>query len=57
VERSVSKSKFKPRLLEFFREIELTGEPLIIMFNAQCLMLNGGWEKSNYELRTLTSGG
>ena len=30
MERSVSKSKFKPRSLEFFREIELTGESLII---------------------------
>jgi len=30
VERSVSKSKFKPRSLEYFREIESTGEALII---------------------------
>ncbi|OPY60707.1 MAG: hypothetical protein A4E57_04378 [Syntrophorhabdaceae bacterium PtaU1.Bin034] len=30
MERSVSKSKFKPRSLEYFREIESTGEPLII---------------------------
>ncbi len=30
MERSVSKSKFKPRSLEFFREIESTGETLII---------------------------
>jgi antitoxin (DNA-binding transcriptional repressor) of toxin-antitoxin stability system len=30
VERTVSKSKFKPRSLEYFREIESTGEALII---------------------------
>ena len=27
---TVSKSQFKPRALEFFREIEKTGNPLII---------------------------
>jgi len=30
MERSVSKSKFKPRSLEYFRDVESTGEPLII---------------------------
>jgi prevent-host-death family protein len=30
MERRVSKSQLKPRLLEYFREIENTGEPLII---------------------------
>jgi prevent-host-death family protein len=30
MERSVSKSKFKPRSLEYFREVESTGEPLTI---------------------------
>jgi prevent-host-death family protein len=30
MDRSVSKSKFKPRSLEYFREVETTGEPLII---------------------------
>jgi prevent-host-death family protein len=27
---SVSKSKFKPRALEYFREVEKTGQPIII---------------------------
>lgn len=35
MERSVSKSKFKPRSLEYFREIEATGEPLIITDRGQ----------------------
>jgi prevent-host-death family protein len=30
MDRSISKSKFKPRSLEYFREVEKTGEPLII---------------------------
>jgi prevent-host-death family protein len=30
VKRFVSKSKFKPRSLEYFREVESSGEPLII---------------------------
>jgi prevent-host-death family protein len=30
MKRSVSKSKFKPRSLEYFREVESSGEPLII---------------------------
>lgn len=30
MEKIVSKSKFKPKALEYFREIEKTGEPLII---------------------------
>lgn len=29
----ISKSQFKPRALEFFREIEATGRPLIITDN------------------------
>lgn len=29
----ISKSQFKPRALEFFREIESTGRPLIITDN------------------------
>ena len=28
--RTVSKSEFKPRALEFFREVQRTGEPLVI---------------------------
>lgn len=27
---TISKSKFKPRALEFFREVERTGQPLVI---------------------------
>ena len=30
MERKVSKSQFKPRSLEYFRQIEETGEPLVI---------------------------
>ena len=30
MERKVSKSQFKPRSLEYFREVEQTGEPLVI---------------------------
>ena len=30
MDNSVSKSQFKPKALEFFREIEKTGKPLII---------------------------
>lgn len=30
MERIISKSKFKPNALKFFREIEKTGRPLII---------------------------
>jgi prevent-host-death family protein len=30
MERVVSKSKFKPRALEFFRQVEETGEELVI---------------------------
>jgi antitoxin (DNA-binding transcriptional repressor) of toxin-antitoxin stability system len=35
MERSVSKSKFKPRSLEYFRQIESTGEALIITDRGQ----------------------
>lgn len=35
MERSVSKSKFKPRSLEYFREIESTGETLVITDRGQ----------------------
>lgn len=30
MEHSISKSKFKPRALEYFREVEKTGKTLII---------------------------
>lgn len=30
MERIISKSKFKPNALKFFREVEKTGSPLII---------------------------
>lgn len=30
MEKSVSKSRFKARALEYFREVEQTGQPLII---------------------------
>ncbi len=30
MDNTVSKSQFKPKALEFFREIEKTGKPLII---------------------------
>lgn len=30
MKRSVSKSQFKPKALEYFREIEKTGQPLVI---------------------------
>ena len=30
MERIVSKSKFKPHALEYFRDVEKTGKPLII---------------------------
>jgi prevent-host-death family protein len=30
MEHMVSKSKFKPRALEYFRQVEESGEPLII---------------------------
>jgi len=30
MEKQISKSKFKPRTLQFFREVERTGKPLII---------------------------
>lgn len=30
MEISVSKSKFKPRALEYFRKVEKTGQPIII---------------------------
>jgi antitoxin (DNA-binding transcriptional repressor) of toxin-antitoxin stability system len=30
MEKRVSKSQFKPRSLQFFRQIEETGEPLVI---------------------------
>lgn len=31
MEQTVSKSKFKPRALEYFRQVEETGEPLVIL--------------------------
>ncbi len=31
--RKISKSQFKPRALELFREVEATGQPLIITDN------------------------
>lgn len=31
--QQVSKSRFKPRALEYFREIEATGRPLVITDN------------------------
>lgn len=30
MEKSVSKSRFKARALEYFREVEQTGQPLVI---------------------------
>jgi prevent-host-death family protein len=30
MERQVTKSRFKPRALEYFREVERSGKPLII---------------------------
>ena len=30
MENQITKSKFKPRALEYFREVERTGKPLII---------------------------
>lgn len=30
MDHTVSKSKFKPRALQYFREVQQTGEPLVI---------------------------
>ena len=33
--QQVSKSRFKPRALEYFRQVERSGEPLVITDNGQ----------------------
>lgn len=57
MDRFVSKSKFKPRSLEYFREIESTGEPLIITDRGQPVLkivpFSNDFEKVMVKLRNV----
>ena len=38
MENSISKSKFKPRALEYFRQVEKTGEELIVTDHGKAVL-------------------
>lgn len=50
MEGSVSKSKFKPRALEYFRQVEHTGRPLLITDHGRPVLKVVPYEESTEEV-------